>query len=80
VVSWEYEYWLEIWESCTTFWWSALRQNPLGIVPFSLFLTVVHLIPVSVFVVFRDGAIGVSDTFMVVFSDGHEQLPPRHHH
>jgi hypothetical protein len=63
-----------------TFWCLALEQNPLGTVLFSLFLTAVHPILVSVFIVVRSDAIGVSNAFMVVFPDGHEQLPPCHHH
>jgi hypothetical protein len=51
----------------------------LGTVLFSLFLIAVHLIPVSVFVVFRCDVFGVSNAFMVMFSDGHEKLHPRHH-
>jgi hypothetical protein len=46
---------------------------------FLLFLTTVHLIPVSIFVFFRNEANGVSNAFKVVFLDGHEQLPLRHH-
>jgi hypothetical protein len=46
---------------------------------FYYFLTAVRLIPVSVFNFFQDDYLRVSDVFMVVFSDEHGQLPPRHH-
>jgi hypothetical protein len=47
---------------------------------FRFFLTTVRFVPVSVFYFFRDDYIGVSNVFMVVFSDEHGQLPPHHHH
>jgi hypothetical protein len=47
---------------------------------FYYFLTAVRLFPVSVFIFSKMITLGSSDVFMVVFSDEHGQLPPRHHH
>jgi hypothetical protein len=47
---------------------------------FCFFLTAICFVPVSVFYFFREDYIGVSNVFMVVFSNEHGQQPPHHHH
>jgi hypothetical protein len=44
---------------------------------FSLLLFTLYRI---LYLLFKCGQLGVSNLFMAVFSDGHERLPPHHHH
>jgi hypothetical protein len=66
-------------ESCLILWCSTPGQKPLGTVP-NLLFPYCGLLYTDFCICFLNLIdLGFSDVFMVVFSNGHERLPPHLH-
>jgi hypothetical protein len=64
------------WECCPSFWCSALGQNRIRAILFSLFPYCCPLLYRLQFLFFRSDSFGVSNVFMAVISVEHGRLPP----